>query len=601
MTLDPATGHVYVAEAQTTLREYDGASLVSVTPYTAPGSSRGIAVDGVTGRVYLGFGTLVKVYGPTVTIPDVTTGPPLITGDTSATLSGQVDPDGVVLNECYFEYGLTDSYGQTVPCKESVGDIGTTAKEVHADISGLAGETLYHYRLVAKNLNDTVEGADRVVKSPSKPAIKGHWAMNVSLNSATLKATINPENSPTTYHFEWGTDSSYGKSSAETEAGSDDTDHTVSVQLEGLDSGAVTHYRVVATNGLGIVQSSDHTVKAFALPLESAKCSNEDFRIGLSAHLPDCRAFEMVSPLAKNGGDVRVLGSNNGFPARLDQSSISGDIFTYSSGSSFSGAASRTLASQYLATRVETSDVLKGGWSTQAISPPRESTSLSNTPAFKFDVQFKAFSPDLRTGWLLHDTNPQFDACAVEGYPNLYQHHGSTGTYRPLTIAKPLNASPSQYGLELQGLSVGGRHSVFRANAKLTTGAAGAFDPDRYQLYEHVAEEGDVCGELRLVSVLANNKASTGSSSLGSFGGNLSGESRENSVARAVSADGSRIFWSTTGPGASLNVRIEGKETVQISGDPNAQFRSASVDGSIVIYTVGKELYEFDVGDKSLP
>src|SRR4051794_32283339 len=36
----------------------------------------------------------------------------------------------------------------------------------------------------------------------------------------------------------------------------------------------------------------------------SDSCANSKFRVGPGAGLPDCRAYEMVSPLDKNGGDV---------------------------------------------------------------------------------------------------------------------------------------------------------------------------------------------------------------------------------------------------------------------------------------------------------
>ncbi|MGC1166408.1 MAG: hypothetical protein WA862_09885 [Solirubrobacterales bacterium] len=607
VSVDPTSGHLYAIGGTLnagfsledyTLKEYDasGASgnLLSTTPMHHILPPQGLAVDG--GKLYVdipssGSSGPVLVYGPLVAVPDVTTGTASITGDTSATVNGTVNPDGVALEECFFEYGPTTAYGQTAPCAESVAEIGTGPKAVHADLSGLTPEALYHYRLAAKNANATIKGSDKTFKTPSKPAIVGLWSADVGFGEATLKAQINPENSPTTYRFEYGPDASYGNSTAEIAVGSDNTDHTVGLVLNGLQPGATYHYRVIATNSIGISEAVDHAFTTFPpSPPSKADCPNQAFRTGPSANLPDCRAYEMVSPVDKNGGDIKVLGSVRDFPARLDQSSTGGERFAYSSVTAFGDAVSAPWTSQYMATRREGEE-----WSTKAISPPRESTSLTDNSYGKFDVQFKAFSADLSGGWLIHDTEPALDGCAVPGVPNLYRHDNVSGGYEALTTAKPLTGAASQYLPELQGLSTDGSHAVFRANAKLTENAA---NNTGYQLYEHVKGEG--CGELRLVSVLPNGTASPLQSSAGT-GGPSPGESRDGTVAHAVSADGSRIFWTpgptTTGAGP-LYVRIDGQETVRIS-IADAQFWTAAADGSKAIYTVGKNLYEFDVETKT--
>lgn len=610
VSVDPISGHLYAVGGtllfnntldDLTIKEYDAsgasANLLSTTP-TFMGTVKGLAIGAAKIYETHGEGT-VSVFGPLVTVPDVTTGIASITGDTSATLNGTVDPDGVALEECFFEYGTSAAYGQTAPCAESAAEIGTSLKAIHANLSGLAPESSYHYRLVAKNVNGTIEGSDKPFKTPSKPAIDGPWSVDVGFAEATLKAKINPENSPTTYRFEWGLDASYEHSTAEIAVGSDNTDHTVSLALNGLQPGTTYHYRVVAGNGIGITEAVDHAFTTFPLsPPSKTDCPNQAFRTGPSANLPDCRAYEMVSPVDKNGGDIKVLGSNLSFPARLEQSSADGERFAYSSVTAFADAVGAPWTSEYLATR-------KGeeGWSTHAISPPRESTSLTDTPAFKFDVQFKAFSPSLSEGWLIHDTKPALDACAPEGFLNLYRRDDATGSYEALIPVKPLSVSADGYGLELQGVSADGSHAIFRANAKLTKDAASPSE-NKYQLYEHVKGEG--CGELRLVSVLPSEKASTLNSFAGSNGGGLSGESRENTVTHAVSADGSRIFWSTiASPGSSeepsLNVRIDGKETVQIATGSGIQFWTAAADGSKAIYTAEGSLFEFDVDTKAAP
>jgi hypothetical protein len=74
---------------------------------------------------------------------------------------------------------------------------------------------------------------------------------------------------------------------------------------------------------------------------------------------------------------------------------------------------------------------------------------------------------------------------------------------------------------------------------------------------------------------------------------------RSGNLLNAISADGSHIFWSASANGAgSLYVRIDGTETIQISAEP-ARFWKASADGSKAIYSVGQQLYVFDVETKT--
>lgn len=75
---------------------------------------------------------------------------PDLAGASSETLRAEVDPNG---SETTYqvEYGETASYGTVAPA--TVGDIGsgTTNVPVAVQLSGLKGNTTYHYRLVATN------------------------------------------------------------------------------------------------------------------------------------------------------------------------------------------------------------------------------------------------------------------------------------------------------------------------------------------------------------------------------------------------------------------------------------------------------------------
>ena len=86
-----------------------------------------------------------------------------------------------------------------------------------------------------------------------------------------LTARINPNLSPTTYHFEYGTDGSYGSRTVESApiaAGAGDA--SAAAQLSGLAPGTTYHFHVVATNGIGTTSGSDQTFTTGPPPAAAA-------------------------------------------------------------------------------------------------------------------------------------------------------------------------------------------------------------------------------------------------------------------------------------------------------------------------------------------
>jgi hypothetical protein len=91
--------------------------------------------------------------------PSVTTSVPAEVTQTTATLSGVIDPRDAVLGACTFEYGTSIGYGQRVACSVSPAPTAG-AQFVAATVTGLEPNTTYHYRLVASSLAGSGEGAD---------------------------------------------------------------------------------------------------------------------------------------------------------------------------------------------------------------------------------------------------------------------------------------------------------------------------------------------------------------------------------------------------------------------------------------------------------
>ncbi|MEV6925027.1 hypothetical protein AB0M46_11075 [Dactylosporangium sp. NPDC051485] len=96
---------------------------------------------------------------------------------------------------------------------------------------------------------------------PQRPTVTTGSATSVAGTAATIAGTVSPNGLSTTYHFEYGTTTSYGTQtpSPDGSAGSGTTAAPVSANLSGLTASTTYHYRLVATNSAGATNGSDAT------------------------------------------------------------------------------------------------------------------------------------------------------------------------------------------------------------------------------------------------------------------------------------------------------------------------------------------------------
>ena len=171
--------------------------------------STGIAVNASTATVYVSNRAAndVDIFHQAF-VPAVTTSEPSgLEKEGSATLNGTVNPEGVEVTSCEFQYGPTSSYGSVAPCPAGiVGSSESAEKAVSVTVSGLAPDTLYHYRLVAGNATpEGVDyGPDQTFVAGASPAIAEEVLSGVDASEATLSAEINPGGLPTTYDVQYG-------------------------------------------------------------------------------------------------------------------------------------------------------------------------------------------------------------------------------------------------------------------------------------------------------------------------------------------------------------------------------------------------------------
>ena len=191
--------------------------------------------------------------------PSATTGAASSVTQSGATVSGTVDPQGMATTY-HFEYGTSSSYG--LQTAEVDAGSGTGSVDASATLTGLTNDTTYHYRVVATNASGVTRGSDRTLKTDARPGPPGATtgsARNVSPVAARLSASVDPNGRATTYHFEYGTTTGYGKRTADASAGSGQSARSVSAGISGLSPNTRYHYRVVAGNDAGTVRGRDRS------------------------------------------------------------------------------------------------------------------------------------------------------------------------------------------------------------------------------------------------------------------------------------------------------------------------------------------------------
>jgi hypothetical protein len=504
------------------------------------------------------------------------TGSGVVTGGASAiapptaTVEGTVNPDGTLLSSCEFEYGTSTGYGGSVPCAESPASIGNgeSPVEVHAALSGIGFGSTYHYRLVAISANGTFVGQDASFETPG--ATIEQRVLSVTLTEAALEARINPAGSPTTYHFEYGTSSSYGTSTPETFVGENSTDHVVSESLQGLDPGTTYHFRFVATNGVGTTFGADSTFTTFAPTSPQTGCPNQAFRIGSGGNLPDCRAYEQATPVDKHG-------ANTNGTISIIQASRSGDRITFADPGGLPTTGGSTSAAPFVASR-GSSD-----WSSNGLLAP--SVGGSRVELLGWDEELAA-SASAESG----------DGGGI-----------SLGDTASRSFQQVIPAS-SRLFADLAGFAEDPSHFVFESETQLTPGAVSG----RTNLYDY--DDGALALVGRIPAGGATKCDDAGGPACvvapeGAFAGpynwqdsnvnNFGGAGGGYYVNDAISRDGSKVFFTAAGSG-QLYVREGGTSTTRVSAsqasvpDPSgskpAVYMGATPDGSKVFFASCEKL-----------
>jgi hypothetical protein len=301
--------------------------------------------------ISLGAASALADSPPVVTIA----GPTAVTA-TTAHVSGTVDPQGgPSVTLWHFEYSNDPESGAWIQMASQSAGSGTGAVPVEEELKALHPNTTYSVRLVAIN----EEGADRVETEAPYPtftteAVKPAVATMPGFAlqggaTALIGGSVNPKSSATTYWLEYGPGEGYGQSvpvTRDASAGSGAEAVVFAEEIAGLTPQTTYHFRLVAENATGKSEGADLTFEsAPAGPPAAPGCPNEQFRLGTAAAgLPDCRAYEQVSPVAKNNGNVC-------FRCDTAVSAGAGDALAFASTVAFPGSPVGSFPTNYISRR----------------------------------------------------------------------------------------------------------------------------------------------------------------------------------------------------------------------------------------------------------
>jgi hypothetical protein len=447
------------------------------------------------------------------------------------------------------------------------------------------------------------------LEEPAAPLVTNGSLTNVTDSSATLNAEVNPrslttEHDDTEWFVEYGpcaspsscASSPYTEKTPVEAIAPDFEEHAVSALAQGLSADTPYHFRVVASNERG---------PAYGTEVQFSTRATGPFG------LPDNRTWEMVSPPQKEGALIEPIEGAGDFGNGVIQAAASGDAMTYLTNEpTESGPQGYSNFVQVLSTRGA------GGWSSSDLTLPHTaatglsagvgeeyrffSEDLSHAVVQPFGAFVRSVSEEASEQTALLRTNYR------AGEPGEPCTPASMSCFRPLVTDKEGYANDTTKPFQPFGeactatlicgpVFMGGTadlsHVVLSSLVKLAPGGGGeGFGKEG--LYEWNAGE-PPAEQLKPVSLLPPNGGGEELPALKP----LLGFSFFNDVRDAISSDGSRVFWSSSGQHLYMRDTAKGK-TIQLDvpqpeceaksecgeGAIDAEFQQASSNGNVVFF-----------------
>lgn len=519
----------------------------------------------------------------------------------SAHFSGEINPGAPPANPAPFDVNWHFECTPECP-KLSGGTIpaDSSSHAVTADTTGLEPNTEYQVTLVATNTGGSATAGPESFKTDAVSVKVQTLGANAETGSATLAGRINPGNASASYQFEWGEDDGYGNAAPvapEALAAVDNSFHFVTVPIGGLAPSTEYHFRIVASNTSTNVevQGTDEVFTTPAMPLVPPACSNATSRIGPSAGLPDCRAYEWVTPGLNNTNTIL-----SGLPI---EALADGSAVKYITFDAPDDAQGSTINQPVVSRRGP------GGWQTRSLG------ALSPEPVESFgSIAAEGLVSSDFSESLFYSSTPM-GTNRLPGELNLYLRRADDSVV-PITETGPKMPAGVQqfpYSVGFARASEDFSHVFYRSAA--------------YQLPESPVDventyDWSEAGGVKLVGILPAEGSTPETPA-------PEGALLSEGALPASSRDGELVLFRAVGL-PSLYLRVGGDETLEVSSpepsapDPgpanNVRTVGITADGSKVLFTSsseltsdantgetggvnndqGADLYSYDVGSKAL-
>ncbi len=405
------------------------------------------------------------------------------------------------------------------------------------------------------------------------PEIKEESALEITTTEAVLSAQLNPHGAATTYQFEYGTADCGGGTCQSVpvpagNGGSGAAFHLVSAAIAGLAPGTTYHFRLVASSHCNpsapeevcVAKGPDRTFVTY--PAGSpGPCENAALRVGASARLPDCRAYELVTPSDTNGRvpTAALFGEGRSAPPFLLATVDGSNLLFGTEGGAIPGLGGGGFHDSYLASRQA------GGWRTEFAgldaAQAHEPTEVGISPDHAYSLWAVAGGKGTLSGGE--------GSSALATYIRL-----PSGAVEPLGVGS-LGVAPRAEG---NLISAGTGNVVFSVNAEASA------EQDKLEakatanaksIYDRTPG-----GPTRVVSLLPGDQTPADGESATYLG---------------AAPQAASVVFRLGGEGGSLYERVGDSETVKVTDGP-ASFGGISTDGSRVVYVKGGDIFSFEVG-----